>query len=108
MGDPQGEKRYKIGEAAQALGLEPYVLRYWESEFPQLVPERTARGQRKYTPEDLVLLRRIKELLYQERVTIEGARIRLAEEEKWSGVFREVRQGLLQIKELLDQGSEAD
>lgn len=95
------EKRYKIGEAARILGVEPYVLRFWESEFEQLVPGRTVKGQRQYNEFHLNLLRRIKKLLYEERVTIEGARIRLAEEEKWSSAFNHIRDGLEEIKSIL-------
>lgn len=77
-------KLYRIGEAADLLELKDYVLRFWESEFPQLVPVRTAKGQRAYSEENLVLLRRIRHLLYDRRLTIEGARRVLEEEEKES------------------------
>lgn len=70
-------KRYKIGDAAKLLEVKPYVLRFWESEFPQLEPIRTPSGQRLYTDEHLDLLRRIKALLYGEGLTIEGAVKRL-------------------------------
>lgn len=95
------EKRYRIGEAAQMVGVEPYVLRYWESEFPELKPERTAKGQRLYAKQHLDLLKRIKTLLHEKRVTIEGARIRLREEEKWSGLFREIKHDLREMQEIL-------
>ena len=67
-------KIYKIGEAAQLLGLKSYVLRFWESEFPQLNPTRTESGQRLYSEQDLDLLRRIRSLLHERGLTIEGAR----------------------------------
>lgn len=70
-------KRFKIGEMAQLLGVEPYVLRFWEEEFPMLVAARTAKGQRYYTEEHLRLLQQIKHLLYEEKLTIKGARQRL-------------------------------
>ena len=68
------EKLYRIGDAAQLLGLKTYVLRYWETEFPQLRPVRTGKGQRRYTEADMAALTRIRYLLYDQRMTIEGAR----------------------------------
>ena len=65
---------YRIGEAAEMLKLKSHVLRFWESEFPQLVPLRTGKGQRLYTEEHVALLRRIQALLYDKGMTIEGAR----------------------------------
>lgn len=79
MNDLGKFKRYRIGEAAKALGVKTSVLRFWEGEFPALEPVRTASGQRLYTEEHLALLRRIKALLYDEGLTIEGARRRLEE-----------------------------
>ncbi|MBQ9536715.1 MAG: MerR family transcriptional regulator [Desulfovibrionaceae bacterium] len=67
-------KLYRIGEAAELLQLKSYVLRFWETEFPQLVPVRTEKGQRLYSEAHIALLRRIKQLLYEQRMTIEGAR----------------------------------
>jgi DNA-binding transcriptional MerR regulator len=72
-------KIYKIGEAAQLLGLKSYVLRFWESEFPQLNPTRTESGQRLYSEQDLDLLRRIRNLLHERGLTIEGAKKVLSE-----------------------------
>ncbi len=71
------DKMYRIGKAADLLGLNTSVLRYWETEFPQVVPVRTEKGQRLYTEEHLYILRRIQELLYKEGLTIEGAKKRL-------------------------------
>ncbi len=71
---------YKIGEAAALLNLKTYVLRFWETEFPQIVPSRTETGRRVYTEEDLALLDRIRFLLYEHGLTIEGARRVLSEE----------------------------
>ena len=59
------ERTYRIGEAARLLDLEGYVLRYWETEFAQLRPGRTPKGQRVYSEADLALLRRIRELLHE-------------------------------------------
>ncbi len=68
------EHTYRIGEAARLLNLETYVLRFWETEFTQLKPLRTAKGQRLYTETHLKLLRQIQNLLYDQGMTIEGAR----------------------------------
>lgn len=70
---------YKIGEVSKIAGVEPYVLRYWESEFSFLRPRKSKTGQRIYVKKDLDLVFRIKELLYGERYTIEGVRKRLGE-----------------------------
>ena len=68
------EQTYKIGEAAALLNLKTYVLRFWETEFPQIAPLRTDKGQRLYTEKDLDLLRRIQFLLHEQGLTIDGAR----------------------------------
>ena len=68
---------YKIGEVSRIVGVEPYVLRYWETEFSFLKPRKNKSGQRVYIKKDVELLLAIKRLLYQERYTIEGVRKRL-------------------------------
>ena len=68
---------FKIGEVAKLLGVEAYVLRYWESEFDELVPSKTRSGQRAYIAADIELLVRIRALLYDEMYTIAGARRQL-------------------------------
>ena len=68
---------YKIGEAGKLIGVESYVLRYWESEFPFLSPRKSKSGQRVYTKKDIDLLLLIKRLLYEERYTIDGVRKKL-------------------------------
>jgi DNA-binding transcriptional MerR regulator len=70
---------FRIGEVAGLLGVEPYVLRYWESEFPTLAPKKSGTGHRLYRRKDVELLFRIKHLLYEKRFTIEGARQTLHE-----------------------------
>jgi len=69
---------FSIGEVSQLLQIKPYVLRYWESEFKTLHPQRRTSGQRKYTKKDIELLFSIKELLYTKKFTIAGARKTLA------------------------------
>lgn len=73
---------FRIGEVANLLGVEPYVLRYWESEFPKLAPKKSGTGHRLYRRKDVELLLKIKHLLYERRFTIEGARQWMQEEAK--------------------------
>jgi DNA-binding transcriptional MerR regulator len=65
---------YKIGEISSIADLEPYVLRYWESEFPFLKPRKNKTGQRVYTRKDLETVLRIKNMLYKEKYTIAGVK----------------------------------
>src|SRR5579862_2624699 len=73
---------FRIGEVAGLLAVEPYVLRYWETEFPSLAPKKSGTGHRLYRRKDVELLLRIKHLLYEKRYTIEGARQTLHHEGK--------------------------
>jgi len=73
---------FRIGEVSNLLGLEPYVLRYWETEFPSLSPKKSGTGHRLYRRKDVELLLRIKHLLYEKRFTIDGARQYLHDEAK--------------------------
>jgi DNA-binding transcriptional MerR regulator len=73
---------FKIGEVSELLGVEPYVLRYWETEFPVLSPKKSGTGHRLYRRKDVELLLRIKHLLYEKRFTIEGARQTLQDESR--------------------------
>lgn len=77
MSGQSEEKIYKIGQAAKLVGLKSYVLRFWEGEFEQLEPIRTPSGQRLYNDAHIALVIRIKTLLHDEGLTIEGARKRL-------------------------------
>ena len=70
---------FKIGEAARLCAVKPYVLRYWETEFRSLKPQKTRSRQRLYRRRDVEQLLRIRNLLYDQRFTIEGARSRLRE-----------------------------
>ena len=72
---------FKIGEVARLTGVEPYVLRYWESEFSTIQPVKL-RNQRRYRKRDIEAILEIRRLLYEERFTIAGARKRLKEEKK--------------------------
>ena len=72
----------KIGEVAKLLGVKPHVLRYWESEFPSLKPKKNPSGQRIYARADIDAIVEIKNLLYNQRYTISGAKRRLARQEE--------------------------
>lgn len=65
---------FRIKEAAEKIGVVPHVLRFWESQFPTLKPNKTSRGQRLYSDEDLENFLKIKHLLYNEGYSIPGAR----------------------------------
>jgi len=71
-----------IREVSAELDVKPHVLRYWETQFPSLRPKKNRAGNRMYRPEEVKLLTRIKELLYAQRFTIEGARRTLTDEKK--------------------------
>lgn len=96
------QRTYKIGEVAGLTGIKPFVLRFWETEFPQLSPVRTKKGQRVYTDEHLELIARIKALLYEEKLTIDGARRRLSASGQDATVLRRVYDELTAIRRLLD------
>jgi DNA-binding transcriptional MerR regulator len=104
-----GDKRFfRIGEVSRIVGVEPYVLRYWESEFPQIRPVRADSNQRTYQRKDLELILEVKRLLYDERLTIEGAKQRLKhqpeapppQDQDWlARVKRELREVLQDLTE---------
>jgi len=75
------ERLYKIGEVCKMADVQPYVLRYWETEFPALAPNKSGGGQRLYTQREIDLIARIKQLLYSEGFTIAGAKKKLEEGE---------------------------
>lgn len=65
---------FRIGDVSKLAGVKPYVLRYWETEFPAIAPKKSGTGQRLYRRKDVELILEIKHLLYEKRFTIEGAR----------------------------------
>lgn len=70
---------YKIGEVSEITGLESYVLRFWETEFSSLHPQKNRGNQRLYTKKEIELILQIKKLLYEEGLTIAGAKKRLSQ-----------------------------
>ncbi|HWZ43715.1 MAG TPA: MerR family transcriptional regulator [Candidatus Saccharimonadales bacterium] len=105
---------FRIGEVSRLCGLPGYVLRFWETEFPQLKPAKSGTGQRMYRPPDVESVLRIKKLLYEEGFTIAGARQFLRGEVKKKqtalpfsappldqGQLKQVRQALREILDVL-------
>lgn len=101
----------KIGEVSAIVGLPSSVLRFWETEFDVLKPRKSPTGQRLYTKQDIELISEIKKLLHVEKLTIEGARKRLADKKRQAagepagepliGLLRQVRDELLSIRDQL-------
>lgn len=77
MTDQAQSRTYKIGEVCRMADLQPYVLRYWETEFPALAPTKSGGGQRTYSQREIDIILRIKQLLYSEGFTIAGAKKKL-------------------------------
>jgi DNA-binding transcriptional MerR regulator len=105
------DKRYfRIGEVSAITGIEPYVLRYWETEFSRISPARSRSGQRLYRKHDIESILEVKELLYNKRYTIAGARQylkerqkddRLAARDSQSFTLEQLREELIAIRDIL-------
>ena len=93
---PDNKRYFRIGEVSRIIGVEPFVLRYWESEFSQIRPSRADSNQRTYQKKDLEILTEIKRLLYEEKMTIKGAKQKL--EEKISNDLPPERDILKELK----------
>jgi DNA-binding transcriptional MerR regulator len=76
---------YSIGEVCQITGLKPHVLRYWETQFKGLVPVKNRAGNRAYRRREIEMVQLVKELLYEKKYTIEGARQRLEQMKRSAG-----------------------
>jgi len=107
---PIPAKRYfTIGEVSELCGVKPHVLRYWEQEFPSLKPVKRRGNRRYYQRHDVLMIRQIRSLLYEQGFTIGGARQRLdgdavkttAEAKLSSQIVRQVREDLEEILEIL-------
>jgi DNA-binding transcriptional MerR regulator len=102
---------FRIGEVSKILQVEPYVIRYWESEFKSIRPIRTSSDQRLYKRKDVEALMAIKQLLYDDAFTIKGAKKHLAKmktvdpspDEDVPKLLLEIKEGLLQIKDLVNR-----
>lgn len=93
---------FKIGEVAELLGVKPYVLRYWESEFDFLKPKKSRHNQRMYSRKDVETLFLLKKLLYVDRFSIEGARAAMKRLKKDHTRFKQIRS----VKEHVDEAKD--
>ncbi len=93
---------YSIGEVSKLTDLEQHVLRYWETEFPELKPQKNRAGRRIYTESDVAFIQRIKHLLREEKYTIEGARKALAHADQEPEQKDAFRAELLAIRAFLN------
>jgi DNA-binding transcriptional MerR regulator len=102
-----GKRYFTIGEVSELCAVKPHVLRYWEQEFPQLKPVKRRGNRRYYQRQDVIVIRQIRGLLYEEGFTIGGARQRLTGDEARSDIsqsqqiIRQVRQELEDILRIL-------
>jgi DNA-binding transcriptional MerR regulator len=77
---------FRIGEVCDLIKVQPHVLRYWETEFPMLAPQKNRAGQRVYRRKDVEMVFRIRDLLYEEKFTIAGAKKKLLDESRGGSV----------------------
>ncbi len=99
-----GKRYFTIGEVSELCGVKPHVLRYWEQEFPQLKPVKRRGNRRYYQRQDVLIIRQIRSLLYEQGFTIGGARQRLAGPEAREDIIQSqqiVKQLRLELEELL-------
>jgi DNA-binding transcriptional MerR regulator len=99
-----GKRYFTIGEVSELCAVKPHVLRYWEQEFPQLKPVKRRGNRRYYQRQDVLVIRQIRSLLYEDGFTIGGARQRLTGEEAKTDVSQSqqiVRQLRMELEEVL-------
>ncbi|MEY3136546.1 MAG: hypothetical protein RL580_278 [Pseudomonadota bacterium] len=99
-----GKRYFAIGEVAELCGVKAHVLRYWEQEFPQLKPVKRRGNRRYYQRQDVIIIRQIRALLYEQGFTIGGARNKLQGEEARSDVTQSqqiVRQMRIELEDIL-------
>lgn len=99
-----GKRYFTIGEVSDLCGVKPHVLRYWEQEFPQLKPVKRRGNRRYYQRHDVIMIRQIRSLLYEQGFTIGGARQRLSGDEARDDINQSqqiIRQMRMELEELL-------
>ena len=103
MPDDDEDRLYKIGEVCKIADVQPYVLRYWETEFPALAPNKSGGGQRLYTRREIDTILRIKQLLYSEGFTIAGAKKKLETDDVVATATpaKDLTRALLEVKKEL-------
>lgn len=116
MADERKRLYYSISEVSELIGLKAHILRFWESEFPMLRPRKNRAGNRAYTERDIRIVRLIKQLLYDEKYTIDGAKTRLRTDhqllesqltipfhpEKKESELDDIRKDLLKLLEMVE------
>lgn len=103
-----GKLFYKIGEVSEIAGVKPYILRYWESEFPFLKPNKNKSGQRVYTRKNLDLILQVRDFLYQEKYTIAGVKKRfrkqsMKEDFTSAGGIEKIKKRLKEVLDILSR-----
>jgi len=99
-----GKRYFTIGEVSELCSVKPHVLRYWEQEFPQLKPVKRRGNRRYYQRQDVLVIRQIRSLLYEEGFTIGGARQKLTGDEAKTDVSQSqqiIRQVRVELEDLL-------
>ena len=105
-----GKRYFTIGEVSDLCDVKPHVLRYWEQEFPQLKPVKRRGNRRYYQRQDVVMIRQIRSLLYEQGYTIGGARLRLSDSDENKPandnkkIIKELREDLEHVLEILNSG----
>lgn len=99
---------FKIGEVCDITGVQAHVLRYWESEFPMLAPQKNRAGQRTYRKRDVEMVLRIKELLYEDQYTIAGAKKKLASDIRGASKLKVVTPEMAAEQQSAEQRSAAE
>ena len=100
-----GKRYFTIGEVSELCGVKPHVLRYWEQEFPQLKPVKRRGNRRYYQRHDVLMIRQIRSLLYDQGYTIGGARQQLTEGangEQATHYHQLIRQMIVELEDVLD------
>jgi len=112
---------FKIGEVCKITGVEPYILRYWESEFKLVKPYRTKSNQRLYRKKDVESILKIKKMLYEDKFTIAGAKLKLKDPNvqekdmekqlplgfvphKYMDLLKEIKEEILHIRDSITRG----
>jgi DNA-binding transcriptional MerR regulator len=99
---------FKVGEVSELTGIPTYVLRFWETEFKNINPKRTPSGQRLYRKNDVLTILKIKELLYEKKFTIQGAKKHLKslpasdEHKDLQSLIKEIRAELKNIRKIIE------
>lgn len=100
--DITAKRYFSIGEAGDICGIKPHVLRYWEQEFQQLNPVKRKGNRRYYQAQEIELIRKIRELLYEKGYTIEGARAKLATDLTKNDTIKDLLRELQDVINILE------